>query len=40
MALEEIRNSGNLSHGYRKLMHIIFVDMVLRSISSSKEHIY
>lgn len=32
MAIQEIRNSGNLSHGYRKLMHIIFVDMVLRNI--------
>ena len=32
MAIQEIRNSGNLSHGYRKLMHIIFVDMVLRNL--------
>ena len=27
---EEIQNDGSLSHGYRKLMHFLFVDIVLK----------
>jgi hypothetical protein len=28
----EIKSEGTLSHGYRKLMHLIFVDIVLKTI--------
>ena len=28
----EIESEGALSHGYRKLMHFIFVDLVLKTI--------
>ena len=32
MINSEIESEGTLSHGYRKLMHLIFVDLVLKTI--------
>ena len=32
MIKTEIESEGTLSHGYRKLMHFVFVDLILKTI--------